>query len=638
MADQHPSPEFRVTDYDPFDPPLDPSEMQRFAPSPYDPISNDSSTPPQASYFPRLGIKKERTSRFTEGAGNGAYTSIPSSHIRNMSGESPPKRSASYGSSKPTAADNISLHSIGTGLARYKTDTATAMLVERRQNLVAQWKIHWWTPFVMAFLFVAGIMGALGHHFYYDHLDGQKADNQLMKVRYGTALAFFTKTMLVGAVVLSFRQRIWVSFRQKAMTIHAIDGLFAIIEDPTAFRKWEMWKNAKIATIMALATWTIPIAAILAPAALTTELTLRSQDTTCANVATLNFHQESTFNFRNTTAWPGGSMAFYNTTSTNITDGYFDFYDQPSKNAVRLVTTAAFNKRPFNSEDAAKQSCESGFNCTYIIAFDGPGYKCSELASGLDDTQGQAQLKSMNAPINFTSLAPQGTTIYTSDVNMGEYVRPQAPTTNDGVAQKPYPPDMGVLKAEPVVWIGYSQYTNQSWPDDSPYKNSKWEYVLVPKVFRCEHWNVQYEMAMTYIDGVQSYSVKNKTFTSPIINTTISGDPGNPTITPATNYIRPETNAEVYKLVATYHALGYLFRQYLSGSITDDSTYPLTRTDASETRLINQQNHYPVPDLMDSVQSVYEDMLITLLSEPHLVAASTEGVGCTKFQSVNVHR
>jgi hypothetical protein len=84
-------------------------------------------------------------------------------------------------------------------------------------------------------------------------------------VRYGTALAFFTKSTLVGSVVLSYRQRIWQTFRSKAMTIKAIDSLFTATEDPTKFASLEMLKNAKVATFMALACWMIPLSAVFSP-------------------------------------------------------------------------------------------------------------------------------------------------------------------------------------------------------------------------------------------------------------------------------------------------------------------------------------------------------------------------------------
>jgi hypothetical protein len=107
----------------------------------------------------------------------------------------------------------------------------------------------------MVALFVAGLAAALGHHAFYARLDGKAATAQLMMVRYGTALAFFVKSMLVGCVILCYRQRIWHTFRTKAMTVSGIDGLFSATEDPTQFFNWEMIRNGKLATLMALTSW-----------------------------------------------------------------------------------------------------------------------------------------------------------------------------------------------------------------------------------------------------------------------------------------------------------------------------------------------------------------------------------------------
>lgn len=91
--------------------------------------------------------------------------------------------------------------------------------------MTSPWGIHWWTPFCMVALFILGLVGALGHHGFYQGLDGQEAKNQLVRVRIGTGMAFFTKVCLVGSVVLSYKQRIWYSLRRKGMTVSAIDGL-----------------------------------------------------------------------------------------------------------------------------------------------------------------------------------------------------------------------------------------------------------------------------------------------------------------------------------------------------------------------------------------------------------------------------
>jgi uncharacterized membrane protein YgdD (TMEM256/DUF423 family) len=154
----------------------------------------------------------------------------------------------------PRTAAN-SLYSVNT-LGTYKTqDEAAQRLVDQRAGEHAQWHVHWITPAIAIVLFVAGVMGAMGHHIFYARLDGKPSVDQLKMVRYGTALAFFVKSTLVGCVVLCYRQRIWRTFRTKAMTMSAIDGLFTATEDPTAFLNWEMVSIGKLATFMAACSW-----------------------------------------------------------------------------------------------------------------------------------------------------------------------------------------------------------------------------------------------------------------------------------------------------------------------------------------------------------------------------------------------
>jgi hypothetical protein len=150
-----------------------------------------------------------------------------------------------------------SLYSTTTSLNMYKTmDADTQALVDRRAGELAKWHIHWITPALIAALFVAGVIGAMGHHAFYMHLDGKPAEDQLKMIRYGTALAFFVKSTLVGTVIMCYRQRIWHTFRTRALTINGIDGLFSATEDPSQFfYNWEMIRNGKLATIMAACSW-----------------------------------------------------------------------------------------------------------------------------------------------------------------------------------------------------------------------------------------------------------------------------------------------------------------------------------------------------------------------------------------------
>jgi hypothetical protein len=161
------------------------------------------------------------------------------------------------GSPKPTIrSERESTYTLNSLYQSKAVDADTQALVDRRAGEIAQWHIHWTTPALIASLFFAGVAAAVGHHYFYAHLNGQPAIEQLKMVRYGTALAFFVKSTLVGTVIMCNRQRIWYTFRRKAMTINGIDGLFSATEDPTQFfLNWEMIRMGKLATLMAACSW-----------------------------------------------------------------------------------------------------------------------------------------------------------------------------------------------------------------------------------------------------------------------------------------------------------------------------------------------------------------------------------------------
>ncbi|KAF1955760.1 hypothetical protein CC80DRAFT_516696 [Byssothecium circinans] len=527
-----------------------------------------------------------------------------------------------------------SLYSVSS-LGQYKTQDETAQrLVDRRAGEMAQWHIHWFTPAMAIALFVAGILGAMAHHLFYARLDGKPAEAQLRMVRYGTALAFFVKSTLVGSVILCYRQRIWRTFRRKAMTMRAIDSLFTATEDPTAFLNWEMVKMGKLATFMALCSWLIPLASVLSPSSLTSEVRETYNSTTCPKVAMLNFTREAKHDFRKEDEYVGASLVFWNTTNLKGEQaGFFDYYDQPSKNGKRLAVTSVYLNKPATNPDASLNSCGERWNCTYDMTFEGPGYKCDDVASISKPDAGAA-------PFNLSVLAPQGDSIYHASTDLNDYVSPQIETGDDGVPipKPPYPDLLGVFQSEPVLWIGHSIKTKENYPDDSPYKK-KWGTVHQPKIFKCVAYHTNYTFQMRYSDTQQYHTRKQRDFLYPVIDTTVSIDPKNNSkyiASPRSNFISPRNDVEKYKRTATYHALGALLRNFLRGQIIK-TTYIVTRSDISESRLMNAKTSYPVENLKEEIQNVFEDILITLLSEPYLVVADTQDVPCMKSRSVNVY-
>ncbi|KAF1839391.1 hypothetical protein BDW02DRAFT_150583 [Decorospora gaudefroyi] len=512
-----------------------------------------------------------------------------------------------------------SAFTLKSSLYHSKTEDAdTQALVDKRAGEVAQWHIYWTTPALVLLLFLAGFAAAVGHHMFYLHLDGHPATKQLMMVRYGTALAFFVKSTLVGIVIMCNRQRIWYTFRRKAMTINGIDGLFSATEDPTQFfRNGEMIRNGKLATLMAACTWLLPIASVLSPASLMSELRTLNETTTCS-VAKLDFAHESTYNFRTMSPARFKPLSFYNTTDVFANKpGWFDYYDQPSKNARRLVFSSAYLKKPQPRENASSTFCGSGWNCTYSITFTGPGYKCDDI----DDSD-------TSAPFMLDQMAPKGNFTYLANVDQGDYGH-QDPTTDEA--------SLGVMKSEPVLWVGHAIRTSKRYDDDSPYAK-KWKYVHKSKIFKCVMQHTNYTFDMRYSPD-QSATSRKRDFLRPLVNTTFEVDPNNQSAwiaSPASNYIRPKDEPETYKLTAAYHSLGALLRTFLRGSMEKQSIL-ITRSDISETRLVSGDPPYPVPNLKEEIQHLFEDMLITLLSDPTLVVVQAQDTSCKKSRTEIVY-
>lgn len=115
-----------------------------------------------------------------------------------------------------------------------------------------RWLSGTWTMY--CFLAI-GIAGAISHHIYYDHLNGQPARNQNTMLRYGTALAYITKASLVAALIFGLKQQIWATFLRKNIQVSTIDSLFASIDDPHALLNFEMFTKAKTAFALAVLIW-----------------------------------------------------------------------------------------------------------------------------------------------------------------------------------------------------------------------------------------------------------------------------------------------------------------------------------------------------------------------------------------------
>jgi hypothetical protein len=270
----------------------------------------------------------------------------------------------------------------------------------------------------------------------------------------------------------------------------------------------------------------------------------------------------------------------------------------------------------------------------------GPGYLCTQRAEGVGSNT--TYLASIGAPFNTSDLIPEGFNTYRADVYLGDYLRPQANITNldiNGQPMAPFPPDLGVFKSEPLLWIGQSIDTGIPLPADSPYKN--WTTEHIPKIFSCQLYETNYTFRFNFTSGQQEVTTIRRDYLNPLLNTTLeqsSDGTVNPEQAfPESGWIRPETDPRKYKLFASYHATAQLLREWLSGTIDRASPNRGARlkTAASTTKLINQSLSYPVSDLQWQIQSMYEDLILSLLADPQLNVGTNASVPCTRSRRIN---
>lgn len=141
-------------------------------------------------------------------------------------------------------------------------------------------KIHWVAPVGMIAFFLFGVSFAIGHHAYYSSLDGTDVrddESQQWAIRFGTAFAFLVEVPLAAAVSISQTQRAWTTVERKSVSIGGIDSIFAATRDIGSFMSWEMLSRAKLASLLALTCWCLPLSAVVTPATLTVQAVSRTR-------------------------------------------------------------------------------------------------------------------------------------------------------------------------------------------------------------------------------------------------------------------------------------------------------------------------------------------------------------------------
>lgn len=414
-----------------------------------------------------------------------------------------------------------------------------------------------------------------------------------------------------------------------------------------------------------------PLTVILTPATLTVALTTEVLETQCSSVRTLNFEIERLKNWRDPeriNGYPGLSLSLWNNTvplsseiRTDFNETFFDYWTGPSWQTNMLSTLSSYSTNVVPRDNVALETCGGGWNCSYVISFVAPGYKCDQVARGRGDNT--KALADMGAPFNTSWLLPDGDHSYVAHNTLGEYSSVQIDAQPGGAPLDtilpPYPKHLGAFRTEPVLWIGHVDHATPSETLPTQRKEANWNTSFIPTIFRCEHYYTNYTIQFNHTFSSQHTKILSRNYLSPVINTTFlpgvqanDGTRDNTTATPSENYILP-LDLERYRLTGAYHSLGSQLRTMINGSI-QYTPYVFGNTDALKTRLVNKSTYLAVDNLRERVVSFYENIVLSLLANPQFIvvawaadpkrrtgmATATEpelAYPCTKTRTINAY-
>ncbi|KAF4950753.1 hypothetical protein FSARC_13097 [Fusarium sarcochroum] len=134
---------------------------------------------------------------------------------------------------------------------------------------------HKLTPVLMTGSLLLALLLAIGHHFYYQYLDGNIVESQSQQewfLRVGTGMAFLARALLSAAVGFAYTQILWRTLRSKSVSIQGVNSLFGILHDAWDFTTWELWTAAPALAVVAMIAWALPLIAVVTPATLTVQV------------------------------------------------------------------------------------------------------------------------------------------------------------------------------------------------------------------------------------------------------------------------------------------------------------------------------------------------------------------------------
>lgn len=267
---------------------------------------------------------------------------------------------------------------------------APTLSAERAQDEAEKPNTTFPSPLQMTILFAIGIAGAVAHQVYYRRLDRKTITevsvSQTWNLRIGSVLAFLVKTSWTMAVLVAHTQQVWVTMDRKSLSLNTVDAMFGAVTDFTRFSHWQMLRRAKVATLLAVVAWCLPLSAIVTPSTLTVEAVSHAQNKTI-EAPMINFDIASNF-------------ATYTPCNAYDCQVNTENYDDPAvlfqgPNAQTVITSVA------TSSTGKVQEMPPPYpNATYSLSFSAPYTKCG--AANQSTVDAISKIDSPSVPVGNT--------------------------------------------------------------------------------------------------------------------------------------------------------------------------------------------------------------------------------------------
>ena len=209
------------------------------------------------------------------------------------------------------------------------------------------------------------------------------AFDQQFNVGIGTAFAFLVRALLVLSVGTTYWQLFWRTLRSRTLSVARIDTIFSLLDNPFTFAKVGTLRRHALLVLVALLSWTIPIAIIVPPSTLSIhsqpfmEHPMRAMPTPFFDTSTMATVSDSVGFL------PGRHNVNTGTTKKGCAyNGDYILYNGPGQRLSRLASATAFQGAlpSFPSSDLV--------NASYTLTFHGPTVRCENASQNIMDLLG----------------------------------------------------------------------------------------------------------------------------------------------------------------------------------------------------------------------------------------------------------